>query len=153
MRTGFALAVAAFFAITQPVLAAGADAMPDTDEMIISAEGHDLSEFKWLKRPVVVLANNPADPRYVQQMELITERLDVLAERDVVVITDTDPAAKTAIREQLRARDFMVVLLSKEGTIVLRKPFPWDVRELSRAIDKLPLRQQEYRDRRDMLRR
>ncbi|MGY9046746.1 MAG: DUF4174 domain-containing protein [Rhodobacterales bacterium] len=127
--------------------------MPDTDEMIISAEGHDLSEFKWLKRPVVVLANNPADPRYVQQMELITERLDVLAERDVVVITDTDPAAKTAIREQLRARDFMVVLLSKEGTIVLRKPFPWDVRELSRAIDKLPLRQQEYRDRRDMLRR
>ncbi|WP_372836889.1 DUF4174 domain-containing protein [Puniceibacterium confluentis] len=112
-----------------------------------------MSEFQWLKRPVVVFANSPADPRYVEQMQLINERLDVLADRDVVVITDTDPGARSAIRQKLRARDFMIVLISKEGTVVLRKPFPWDVRELSRSIDKLPLRQQEIRDRRDVLRR
>ena len=35
---------------------------------------------------------------------------------------------------------------------VLRKPEPWAVRELTRNIDKLPLRQQEVRDRRDALR-
>lgn len=153
MKTGFALALAAFFAVTLPYTASSADAALDPPDIIISAEGHELSEFQWIKRPVVVFANSPADPRFVEQMQLINERLEVLDDRDVVVITDTDPAARSAIRTQLRARDFMIVLLSKEGTVVLRKPVPWDVRELSRSIDKLPLRQQEIRDRRDVLRR
>ncbi len=42
----------------------------------------------------------------------------------------------------------MLVLVGKDGSVYLRKPFPWDVRELSRSIDKMPLRQQEMRDRR-----
>ncbi|WP_146590835.1 DUF4174 domain-containing protein [Puniceibacterium confluentis] len=153
MKTGFALAIAALFCAPLAGSAAATDATLDPDGLILSAEGRDLSEFQWLKRPVVVFANSPADPRYVEQMQLINERLDVLADRDVVVITDTDPGARSAIRQKLRARDFMIVLISKEGTVVLRKPFPWDVRELSRSIDKLPLRQQEIRDRRDVLRR
>ena len=41
------------------------------------------------------------------------------------------------------------VLIGKDGTVYLRKPFPWSVREISRSIDKMPLRQQEIRDRRD----
>ncbi|MCE8468096.1 DUF4174 domain-containing protein, partial [Rhodovulum sulfidophilum] len=32
--------------------------------------------------------------------------------------------------------------------IKFRKPMPWNVREISRSIDKIPLRQQEVRDRR-----
>ncbi|MEO0922698.1 MAG: DUF4174 domain-containing protein, partial [Pseudomonadota bacterium] len=42
----------------------------------------------------------------------------------------------------------MLALVGKDGTIKLRKPVPWDVRELSRVIDKMPMRQQEVRDRR-----
>ena len=152
MRTALAVAFAAFFAAVHPASAAGAQSGAPED-IIVSAEGLSLSDFHWLKRVVVVLANNAADPRFVQQMELITSRLDALDDRDVVVITDTDPAARSAVRSQLRARDFMIVLISKEGEVVLRKPVPWDVRELSRSIDKLPLRQQEVRDRHDALRR
>jgi hypothetical protein len=40
----------------------------------------------------------------------------------------------------------MMVLVGKDGQIKLRKPLPWDVREISRVIDKTPLRQQELRD-------
>ena len=40
----------------------------------------------------------------------------------------------------------LLVLVGKDGQIKLRKPFPWDVRELSNSIDKTPLRQQEIRD-------
>jgi hypothetical protein len=36
----------------------------------------------------------------------------------------------------------------KDGTIYLRKPSPWDVREIGRTIDKLPMRQDEIRERR-----
>ena len=39
-----------------------------------------------------------------------------------------------------------------DGTILLRKPAPWDVREISRSIDKLPLRKQEVRDRHSAVR-
>lgn len=114
---------------------------------VLTAEGITLEDFHWLARPVVVFADSPADPRFVEQMELLTRRMDELVVRDVVVITDTDPAAKSALRQKLRPRGFMLALIGKDGGVTLRKPLPWDVRELSRAIDKMPLRQQEIRER------
>lgn len=135
--------VTAGFAAAQEGSAA-ADSTPPS--IIQSGDAADLSEFLWKNRPLVVLADTPDDPRYVQQMTLIEDRSDELAERDVVVLTDTDPAARGPLRQKLRPRGFMLVLVGKDGTIYLRKPFPWDVREITRVIDKLPLRQQEIRD-------
>ncbi|WP_172331389.1 DUF4174 domain-containing protein [Mangrovicoccus sp. HB161399] len=106
----------------------------------------ELSDFLWLKRPVVVFADTPEDPRFVLQMDMLRARPDPLAERDVVVLTDTDPGTTSALRKALRPRGFSVVLIGKDGRVELRKPAPWDVRELTRVIDKLPLRQQEIRD-------
>lgn len=120
--------------------------VPAAPELIVDAADTTLAEWQWLRRPVVVFADSPNDPRFVQQMELIEDRRDALELRDVVVITDTDPSARSAVRSELRARGFMLVVLAKDGTIVIRKPAPWDVREISRSIDKLPLRQQELRD-------
>lgn len=114
---------------------------------VLDAKDVSLADFQWIARPIVVFANTPADPRFQQQMEKLLARPGPLIERDVVVITDTDPAARSDIRLALRPREFMLVLIAKDGTVNLRKPFPWDVRELSRAIDKMPLRQQEIRDR------
>ena len=154
----FFIALAAAWLVGFPL--AAQNAAPE-DEALATAEPEDilltasevaLDDFLWLKRPVVVFADSPADPRYVQQMQLITERLDALEDRDVVVITDTDPGARSDVRRELRARGFMLVVMAKDGSIVIRKPSPWDVREISRSIDKLPLRQQEIRDRRDALR-
>ena len=65
-----------------------------------------------------------------------------------MILTDTDPNELSDLREKLRPRGFMLVLIGKDGDVKLRKPFPWSVRELSRAIDKMPMRQQEIRDRR-----
>ena len=79
-------------------------------------------------------------------MGLLEDRIETLEARDVVIITDTDPSAPSELRLDLRPRGFMMVLIGKDGGVKLRKPFPWDVRELSRAIDKMPLRQQELRD-------
>jgi hypothetical protein len=104
-----------------------------------------LEEFLWVARPVVVFADTTADPRFREQMALIEARKDVLAARDVVVIVDTDPAARSAVRTKLRPRGFMLALVDKDGTVFQRKPAPWDVREISRAIDKLPQRQEEIR--------
>lgn len=102
-----------------------------------------LDEFTWLKRPLVIFADTPEDPRFIRQMELLKITPDQLEQRDVVVLTDTAPDAETALRETLRPRGFMMVVVGKDGSVAFRKPTPWSVREISRAIDKMPMRQDE----------
>ena len=122
---------------------------PDTPALdIIQAGSHRLDEYLWLARPLVVFADSPRDPRFLQQMEYLKERPEDLIARDVVVIIDTAPSAHSPIREALRPRGFSLVLIGKDGQIYLRKPLPWHVREIVRSIDKMPIRRQEVRDRR-----
>lgn len=106
-----------------------------------------MADLMFVKRPVVVFADSPADPNFTRQMELIARDPQTLAERDVAVITDTDPAAKSELRQKLRPRGFSLVLMDKDWKPEIRKPLPWDVREISHAIDKFPLRRQEVSER------
>lgn len=126
-------AFAAFAAFAQDADEKSTDAM---DDMIVSAEGLDLDMFRWEKRALVVFADTPNDPSFVEQMENIEGRLSALESRDVIVITDTDPADRTDIRLALRPRGFGIVLVGKDGSIQLRKATPWSIRELTRSIDK-----------------
>ncbi|WP_037294010.1 DUF4174 domain-containing protein [Roseobacter sp. CCS2] len=107
-----------------------------------------LDDLNWVARPLVVFADTPNDPRFQQQMDLLLADVERLAERDVILITDTDRATMSDLRIELRPRGFMMALVSKDGRVALRKPSPYSVRELSRSIDKMPLRQQEISDRR-----
>lgn len=116
--------------------------------MIFPADGLDLNQFVWHARPLVVFADSPDDPSFGHQMQLLTSRIADLAERDVIVITDTDRANPSSVRTTLRPRGFMLTLVDKDGRVALRKPSPQDVRELTRSIDKMPLRIQEVEDRR-----
>ncbi|SFN57477.1 protein of unknown function [Roseovarius lutimaris] len=143
MKPLISLVFLAFIATSSIAQDAPQDAV---DIPILDGTAANLNEFLWIKRPLVVFADTPADPRYVEQMGYIAERLDVLEERDVVVLTDTDPAARSELRKTLRPRGFSLVLVGKDGVIYLRKPAPWRVREITRSIDKLPVRQQELRD-------
>lgn len=106
-----------------------------------------IQDLHFIARPVVVFADSPADPQYAEQLELLLSRVDELVIRDVIIITDTDPAARSPLRQELRPRGFALVLVGKDGRVALRKPAPWDVRELTRSIDKMPLRRQEIRER------
>ncbi len=121
------------------------EAAPTT---VFDAAEIDPEDLEWVLRPLVIFADTPNDPRFRQQMDLLMADLDRLIERDVILITDTDPDAMTALRTQLRPRGYQMALIAKDGRVALRKPAPWSVRELSRSIDKMPLRQQEIADRR-----
>lgn len=114
--------------------------------IIFNASEVDIEDFKWIARPVVVFADSDVVPSFIDQMSLIAARPDELARRDVVLIVDTDPDARTDLRRKLRPRGFMLTLIGKDGGVKLRKPLPWDVRELSRSIDKMPMRRRELRD-------
>ena len=77
-------------------LAAAAQDAPAPAFGPIDAAGVTLNDFLWLKRPIVVFADTPNDPAFQRQMQRINADLAPLEERDVVIITDTDPAARFA---------------------------------------------------------
>jgi hypothetical protein len=146
LAAGLAFVIAA--ALPGALPAQSAEGTPPAPGLeILDAAGLTLDDFLWLRRPVVVFADTPADPRFAEQLRMLTDRPADLIERDVVVITDTDPDARSAVRLKLRPRGFALVVLDKNGTVVQRKPSPWSAREISNAIDKLPLRQDEIRER------
>lgn len=141
------LAVAPFAAAAQDTVSERWEA--DRTQVFDAAE-IDLGTFVWMARPVVVFADSPNDPQFRHQMELFAEHPEDLAERDVIIITDTSPSDRSEVRQKLRPRGFHLVLIDKDGRVALRKPAPWSLRELSRSIDKSPLRQQEIEDRRSI---
>ena len=106
-----------------------------------------MADLLYVKRPVVVFADSPLDPSFIRQMELISRDVTTLQDRDVIVVTDTDPAARSEWRLALRPRGFSLVLMDKDLKPVIRKPLPWDTREITHAIDKFPLRIQEVLER------
>lgn len=125
---------------TAPVAVEGA-----TLDIRSGADLH-LEDFLWLNRVIVVFADTERDPSFQKQMAFLAERPQELLSRDVVVITDTDPANPSSVRTKLRPRGFGFVFIDKDGVVKLRKPTPWDVREITRSIDKTTLRKQEIRD-------
>ncbi|MGI3210750.1 DUF4174 domain-containing protein [Roseovarius tibetensis] len=143
MKYALSLVLAAF--VTTAAAAQDADEKA-MDDLIVSAENVDLDTFRWVKRPLVVFADTPDDPRFNEQMEYLRGGISALRARDVIVITDTDPAARSDVRRELRPRGFGLVGIAKDGAIFLRKPTPWAIREITRSIDKLPTRQQELRE-------
>ncbi|MDO5528971.1 MAG: DUF4174 domain-containing protein [Paracoccus sp. (in: a-proteobacteria)] len=116
---------------------------PAGDLRVIDAADALPQDFLWTARPVVVFANTADDPAFVQQMREFQQSPRLLVERDVIIVTDTDPAAQGPWRIQLRPRGFSLVVMDKDGEVKQRKPAPWSVREISRAIDRFELRRQE----------
>jgi hypothetical protein len=112
-----------------------------------AAEVGNLDQFLWLRRPVVVFADTPNDPNFRRQMQNIEADLQSLEDRDVIVITDTDPAARTEVRQRLRPRGFSLVLMDKDGEVKRRAPAAWTMREIVHGIDRFPLRRQEMLER------
>lgn len=145
-----ALVLAAFFPLALLPAASGAadGTAPDAPPLIRPADGIELSMFLWQNRPIVIFADTANDPRYIDQIEMLEAEAARLVERDMVVLTDTDPAARSPVRQKLRPRGFQVVLIDKDGGVMLRRPFPQSVREITRSIDKTPLRQREIEERR-----
>lgn len=113
----------------------------------VAAGDVTLAQFLWDRRPIVVFADTPNDPQFLRQMAAIEAGLAELEERDVVVITDTDPAARSDPRQRLRPRGFSLVLMDKDGGVKRRQPSPWSLREITHTIDRFPLRRQEMLER------
>ncbi|WP_232831606.1 DUF4174 domain-containing protein [Pseudogemmobacter bohemicus] len=101
----------------------------------------------YLRRPVIVFADNPHDPNFIRQMEILPDLYPQLAARDVILITDTDPANPSEIRQKLRPRGFSLVMMDKDWKSPIRRPSPRAAREIINTIDKMPIARTEALER------
>ncbi len=115
---------------------------------VLDAIDADLESFLWLKRPIIVFAQTPADPAFDRQIRYILERAEEFVTRDVVLIVDADPAAQSEARRRLRPRGFMLAILDKDGEVKQRRPAPRTAREIMAVIDRFPARRQEMLEQR-----
>ena len=105
------------------------------------------AELLYIRRPVIIFADSPADPAFIRQMELVARYYPQFDARDVILITDTNPGNPSALRKKLRPRGFSLVLMDKDWKPSIRKPLPWDGREIVNSIDKMPIARTEALER------
>ncbi|WP_333869216.1 DUF4174 domain-containing protein [Cypionkella sp.] len=106
-----------------------------------------LADELYVHRLVVVFSDSPLETSFMRQMEILQPHLLDLQARDVLLVTDTDPQAGSELRKTLHPRGFSLVIMDKDGSVAIRKPLPWDAREISRSIDKFPSRLAEVLER------
>ena len=134
---GFLFLIGVFLANFMPIANA-------TENNFIKVDKNtNLEIYEWTHRPVVIFANSDKDPNFISQIEFLSEDIKALLERDIIVLIDTDPKLSSSLRKKLRPHGFAFVLIGKDGQVKLRKPSPWNIREIARVVDKMPIRQQE----------
>jgi Domain of unknown function (DUF4174) len=105
------------------------------------------ADLLFLRRPVIVFADSPNDPAFVRQMQLLDRYYAQFEARDVILIIDTDPTNPSSLRRKLRPRGFSLVLMDKDWKPMIRKPLPWEGREIVNSIDKMPIARTEALER------
>ena len=136
--------VGTFLVITAVLLLSFAKVVNAEENYFMKVEKNtNIKGFEWAQRPIVIFANSDKDPNFISQMEFLLQDIKALKERDIVVLVDTNPSVPSALRKKLRPHGFAFILIGKDGQVKLRKPSPWNIREIARVIDKMPLRQQE----------
>ena len=133
-----------FLTISVFLLASFAQIAKAAESYFVEVEGNTtLENFEWAQRPIIIFSDSEKDPNFVSQMEFLLEDVNELKERDIIVLVDTNPSRPSSLRKRLRPHGFAFILIGKDGQVKLRKPSPWNIREIARVIDKMPIRQQE----------
>ena len=113
----------------------------------VAAQDDPLAEHLWTRRPVLIFADSDRDPRFARQLAEFEREAAALEERDVVIITDTSPGTslqdRSALRRKFRPHGFNVLLIGKDGEIKLRRPVVVSADDVTRMIDRMPMRQRE----------
>lgn len=106
----------------------------------LTPETTDLNHYQWRYRPLVIFAPSKSDADYIQQMSILEKSKAELADRDIIVLSDTSPASKGHLRSQLNPKGFEVVLVGKDGGMKLRQQKPLSSEALLSTVDSMPMR-------------
>ncbi|MFD1795732.1 DUF4174 domain-containing protein [Paracoccus aurantiacus] len=141
------MAIAAFGAlIAGGAMAADLKEWRQAKAAPVNAADTDLGDFRWEARPVIVMADRADDPDFTAQMKVFRDEAEGVADRDMLIVTDTDPGAQGDLRGQLSPDGFGVYLVGKDGGVKFSSQSPVSMARFAEIIDAMPMRQREMRD-------
>lgn len=107
-------------------------------------------------RVLLIFAPRPNDPELEIQLRTLKQHGAKTSERDLLPIAlpwnspsptaaSLNPVEANSLRQRfgIQPTDFAVVLIGKDGSDVLHSRKPLSMRKLDKAIDAMPMRQQE----------
>ncbi|SFE38903.1 DUF4174 domain-containing protein [Roseivivax sediminis] len=124
-------------------LAAPADAQRSGTVTPLPPDTAELSDYRWSNRPVLLFADADTDAAYAAQRAALAAAAPGLADRDIVVLTDTDPQARGALRARFAPEGFLMVLVGKDGGVKRTETAPISADDLFATIDAMPMRRRE----------
>lgn len=142
-KRGLTLALPAPLFALCLLLCPAAQAADNTIFRSLAPDTATLNQYQWHYRPVVIFAPSETEANYVQQMAMLKKTEAELADRDIIVLSDTAPATQGQLRAQLKPQGFEVVLIGKDGGMKLRQQTPVSSAVLLSTIDSMPMRKAE----------
>ena len=103
----------------------------------------NLKDYRWKNR-VLLTFGNPTSDKLQNQKAILATDPDGLEDRDMVILEppQTNTLAK---RYKVDPKNFMVILVGKDGGEKLRQEEPVTLDQLFGLIDQMPMRQREMR--------
>lgn len=102
-----------------------------------------LESYLWKNRLFLVFSPSSRNPLLLDQLEKLRAVRSGLVERDLLVLTDTEPEQAGDLRDELVIEGFEVLLIGKDGGVKARSQAPVTSEELFTTIDAMPMRRRE----------
>lgn len=120
-----------------------------------AAAPNDLKTYRWLERVVLVFAGNAADPRLLAQRLAVQTLTHAADDRDLVLVEVVGaraapaPFDAAALRRRFHVSPaaFRVLLIGKDGVVMLDQTSVLSAARLAKTIDAMPMRQEELKRR------
>lgn len=126
-----------------------------------SAQGADLTSYRWQQRLLLVFAEHSADPDFMVFANRLSASRDAVQDRDLVLgrifeqgpsqlgARPVSPEDAQSLRRRfaIRPATFTVVLIGKDGGVKMAHAGQVDLEAIFARIDAMPMRQQEMKDR------
>jgi hypothetical protein len=132
-----------------PLLAAGlaSAGFPSSGSFAEAAALDPLSGLLWKERPLVVVADTSADPRFQKQITALEVRKHALLDYDIKLVALTGDSSVLRHKLRLPATGFAVALVGKDGGVKETWRDPVDPDRIFALIDRMPMRRDEVRRR------
>ncbi len=106
----------------------------------------ELDSLRWERRVLVIASPSRNTQSFLTQRKELAVESAGWKERDLALLEVIGPE-KADLRRvlKLKADDFTVLLIGKDGGVKLRSGTPLTLREVFELIDSMPMRRQEIR--------
>lgn len=103
----------------------------------------NLATYRWQKRLLLIFAPTDKNADCQEQLKIKADNIAAFEERDLITIVIKDE--KWYKKYGVKPKEFVVILIGKDGSPKIRDFRPFTMQRLIKIIDSMPMRQDEMK--------